>query len=150
MNYQPLLLPIVPDRMAATPVIHIRVIEGRKIPSTDFVGKSDPYCLLQLSSGNQICRTKVKDNSSEPVWNEDFSFAVHDVSKDVLHVLVKDSDLGALSADDPISRGKIPLCELKIGEKYDRWVVLEPAKNVKTGGEIHVWLQIVKDGSRAW
>jgi Ca2+-dependent lipid-binding protein len=92
----------------------------------------------------------VKANTADPVWNEDFSFPVRDQSKDVLHVLIKDSDLGALSADDPISRTKIPLSSLKLDQKDDRVITLDPCKSVKHGGEVRLWLELSNDAHVHW
>jgi Ca2+-dependent lipid-binding protein len=137
--------------MSKQTYLHVRVVEGRKIPSLDFAGKSDPYCLLQLSSGQQVYRTKVVDNSATPVWNEDFQFPVRDASKDILHILLKDSDLGALSADDQISRGKIALSGLKVGVKSDQWLTLEAVEGAShEGGEVHVWVRLTEGPPAGW
>jgi Ca2+-dependent lipid-binding protein len=84
------------------------------------------------------------------VWNEDFCFQIRDPAKDALHVLVKDSDLGAFSADDPISRAKIPLGSLVQGQKKDQLIKLEPCKDVKPGGEVRLWLKLSTENKANW
>jgi Ca2+-dependent lipid-binding protein len=121
-------------------VLHIRLREGVDIPSLDLVGKSDPFCLIQLSSSAQVFRTKVIENSSKPVWNEDFQVNVHDPAKDTLHIQMRDDD--DASEDDLISKTKIALSTLTPGTVTDLWIDMEPIR-VKHGGKIHVQLALL-------
>jgi Ca2+-dependent lipid-binding protein len=93
----------------------------------------------------------VKDNSSDCSWDENFVFPVRDTTKDILYILLKDSDLGAFSEDDAISRGKVPLSTLKLGQRWDSWMDLEPIAKGKKGGSVRIWLLLAEDGApRGW
>ena len=57
--------------------LDIILIEGTKLPKTDYVSKSDPFVYLYVHQRKDaIKRSSVKMNNQEPVWNEQFFLEV--------------------------------------------------------------------------
>lgn len=52
--------------------IELQVLSGRKLPSKDIGGKSDPF--IKITIAGETVQTKVIKNSLNPSWNETFSF----------------------------------------------------------------------------
>lgn len=121
--------------------LHVRVIEANDIPKMDLFGKADPYCILKVSSSRTISKTRVKDKTYTPVWNEDFHFPIKDYTTEQLTITMKDKDL---TDDDLISILKIQLCTLQINKVYDSWYDPVPAKDVKKGGRLHLLLHLAE------
>lgn len=125
--------------------LHLRVVEARGLPKMDIIGKSDPYCLIQISGTRRIERTRVINNNNDPVWNQEFHFPVSNPQQ-TLCILVKDQD--TISADDPISRLDLSLATLYPGQVSDQWFDLIPVKGVKKGGSIHLVLHLAQAGQQ--
>ena len=124
--------------------LHIRVVEAAQVPSMDVVGKSDPYCVLKLSTSNQEWKTTVKDNTLMPIWNEIFSLPVSSSMNDILTVMLYDKD--NVSSDDLISTIDIPVNGLTPGKVLDKWYKMNPAKGNKTGGQLRLVLHLDRIG----
>lgn len=122
--------------------LKIRVIEAKNIPSLDIAGKSDPYCMLQMSNNQQVYQTKVINNTTHPVWNDEFIFPVFKQETDVLVIAVKDKDL--VSADDQIGKYQFSLNTLKINQEKDEWVTLQSTCKHSNAGSLHVSLLLTK------
>jgi Ca2+-dependent lipid-binding protein len=127
-------------------VLHINLIEATDVPSLDIIGKSDPFCVVQLSSSPQIFRTKVVDNTKHPVWNQTFSIHTKHVESDALYVQMRDDDDS--SNDDQISKTKIALSTLNPGAVTDLWVEMTPISG-KSGGKLHIQLVLLPEGKEA-
>ena len=122
-------------------MLNVEVIEAKKLPKMDIIGKADPYCYLWLSSRpTNRKKTKTVKKTYTPVWNESYSFPVQDVAADVLKIQMYDWD--RTSKDDPISTLDIELKNLKIGEVKDEWFDMTPVKHVKKGGQIKLKLHL--------
>lgn len=52
--------------------VKITIIEAYDLRPMDFSGTSDPYCCLHFNGKNKM-KTQIKNNTLNPVWNEDFS-----------------------------------------------------------------------------
>ncbi|XP_060749554.1 extended synaptotagmin-1 [Tachysurus vachellii] len=85
-------------------------------------GNKDPSPLVQLSVQDTSKESRTSYGSSSPVWEEAFTFFIHDPRKQDLDIQVKDDDrslsLGNLSI--PLSR-LLSIAELKM----DQWFQLE-------------------------
>ena len=122
-------------------MLNVEVIEARKLPKMDLIGKADPYCYVWLSSRpTNRKKTKTVKKTYTPVWNESYSFPVQDMAVDVLKVQMYDWD--RTSKDDPISTLDVELKTLKIGEVKDEWFDMTPVKHVKKGGQIKLKLHL--------
>lgn len=126
--------------------LHVRVIEALDIAKMD-VGKSDPYCILSLTSGNDTRRTRVIDNTVTPKWNEDFHFNCPNPAMSALKILMKDKDV---MSDDSMATLEVQLCSLQPGVVTDQWYNMTPCKGVKKGGRIHLILHIAPNGAQAF
>ncbi|KAI4298841.1 hypothetical protein L6164_032357 [Bauhinia variegata] len=82
----------------------VYVIEAKNLPPMDSNGLSDLYVRLQL--GKQRFKTKVIKNSSNPQWDEEFSFGVDDLNEELV-VSVMDED--KYFNDDFVGQVKVPI-----------------------------------------
>ena len=53
--------------------IHIHVMDGHDIPNIDLIGKTDPYLRLKLGDQEFVQKTSVKDNTLNPLWDENIT-----------------------------------------------------------------------------
>jgi hypothetical protein len=102
-------------------VLTVGVIEARKLPDRDTVGRQDPYVVLTLDGECRSFRQQTKvdtDGGRDPVWNQVFQFDV--VDHFILKVELFDKDL--VDKDDLIGRVDIPLLPLFKKGIRDGWV----------------------------
>ncbi|XP_056171070.1 synaptotagmin-3-like isoform X3 [Syzygium oleosum] len=72
-------------------ILHVKVIQARKLLKMDLLGTSDPYVKLSLSGEKLPAkRTTVKMNNLNPEWNESFNLTVKDLQSQVLELHVYD------------------------------------------------------------
>ncbi|KAI9005916.1 hypothetical protein BC832DRAFT_555623 [Gaertneriomyces semiglobifer] len=59
------------------PIAYVRlhVIAANNLANVEMVGKSDPYCRVSIA-GNEVGRTRVKENTLKPKWGETFGGVV--------------------------------------------------------------------------
>lgn len=58
-----------------TSVLEVVVVEGRDLRAADITGTSDPYCCVFLSGERARKKTKVVNNTLNPVWDSEvFTF----------------------------------------------------------------------------
>jgi Ca2+-dependent lipid-binding protein len=126
--------------------LHLRLVEGRDVPKMDLIGGSDPYCTVQLSNSRQIFRTKIRANTSTPVWNDDFRLAISDIKKDYFLIVLKDSD--DASDDDAISKTEKTVESLGIGKKFDDWIEMKTLTSAP-GGTVHLLAIVLPEGGVA-
>ncbi|WOL12096.1 C2 and GRAM domain-containing protein [Canna indica] len=102
----------------------VHVIEARNLTATDHNGPSDPYVKLQL--GKHRAKTKVVKKNLNPLWDEEFSFRVGDLSEELV-VSVLDED--KYFTDDFLGQVKVPLSEVLDAENLSlgiKWYQLQP------------------------
>ncbi|KAA8525498.1 hypothetical protein F0562_007353 [Nyssa sinensis] len=73
-------------------VLSVTVISAEDLPAVDLMGKSDPYVVLIMKKSEQKFRTRVLNDSLNPVWNQTFDFIVEDGLHDLLILEVWDHD----------------------------------------------------------
>ncbi|KAL3844020.1 hypothetical protein ACJIZ3_001423 [Penstemon smallii] len=73
-------------------VLSVTVISAEDLPSTDIMGKSDPFVELIMKKSDQKERTRVLNNTLNPVWNQTFDFVVEDGLHELLILEVYDHD----------------------------------------------------------
>ncbi|KAJ7957681.1 synaptotagmin-5-like [Quillaja saponaria] len=73
-------------------VLSVIVISGEDLPAADLMGKSDPYVVLTMKKSGTKNRTRVVNESLNPVWNQTFDFVIEDGLHDMLMVEVWDHD----------------------------------------------------------
>ncbi|KAG9156024.1 hypothetical protein Leryth_012091 [Lithospermum erythrorhizon] len=74
-------------------VLSITVISAENLPSADFLGKSDPFVVLIMKKSDQRKKTRVLNNTLNPVWNQTFDFVVEDGLHELLVVEIWDHDV---------------------------------------------------------
>jgi sterol 3beta-glucosyltransferase len=122
-------------------LIYVELISGRKLPSKDMVGQSDPFCVLRLASDdNQEQYSEAIENDSAPVWKEVHWFRA--TKNDNLIVDCYDQDP---VGKDFIGSKTIPFIDVfsgKIKQKEAQWYSLS-SKTGKPAGELQLSFLIV-------
>ena len=113
--------------------LEVIVVAGRKLKDQDTIGKNDAYVEVYLDKKYKQ-RTKTIPNSNDPVWNEHFTFNIHD-GDDSIHFAVYDQDVGDR---DSIGDCKVKLKHVFDDGKFDEWVKLPAHLGLSSHGEIHV------------
>jgi Ca2+-dependent lipid-binding protein len=119
--------------------LRFTIAEARGLANADTVGKSDPFAIAQLEYSPASFKTKTKDNTLTPLWNETSSFPITAPASDILNVKVLDEDV---RANDDLASVAILLAPYADGEVHDQWFELVPAEGVAKGGEIRLLLKI--------
>ena len=126
--------------------LHIKVVEAADVPKMDTVGKSDPFVQLSLNTTSQVWKTKAKNNTSTPVWNEQFTLPITTKLDDLLTVQLYDKD--DVSKNDIISKVVIQVNKIPQGKVNDSWYTMHPCgKDVKTGGKLRLVVHLTKAGA---
>uniref|UniRef100_A0A5B6ZBJ9 Putative synaptotagmin-5 n=1 Tax=Davidia involucrata TaxID=16924 RepID=A0A5B6ZBJ9_DAVIN len=73
-------------------VLSVTVISAEDLPAADLMGKADPYVVLILKKTETKNKTRVVNDSLNPVWNQTFDFVVEDGLHDMLILEVWDHD----------------------------------------------------------
>jgi Ca2+-dependent lipid-binding protein len=128
-----------PSRFAAQAVV-VHILEAAKLPALDTGSQSDPFAVVNLKGSPPKYKTKVKDNTAAPVWNETVEFLITAIATDVLEVVVIDKDV---AKDDLIGSVAPSLVRFVNGSQSDAWYPLAPPKRAKPAGEIRLQIQIV-------
>jgi hypothetical protein len=140
----------------------VKVKHARGLKSTDgmFAGKSDPYvvCHLVDKNGKDVTganETSVKENTLDPVWDEDMVFEGLDNPSDYtvrMNVFDKDTFLGTgyldwLSKDDNLGDGKIKLGQVRMKEMWQDFNLPIDAKlKSKHKGTLSVGILLTQQG----
>lgn len=74
-------------------VLSVTVSSAENLPATDAIGKSDPFVTLTLKKSGQKEKTRVLNETLNPVWNQTFDFVVEDGLHELLVLDVYDHDL---------------------------------------------------------
>ncbi|CAH9084125.1 unnamed protein product [Cuscuta epithymum] len=73
-------------------VLTVTVISAEELPATDLSGKSDPFVVITMKKSEQKSKTRVLNNTLNPVWNQTFDIIVEDGLRDLLILEVWDHD----------------------------------------------------------
>ncbi|XXG52103.1 hypothetical protein AAC387_Pa03g0504 [Persea americana] len=73
-------------------VLSVTVLSAEDLPAMDMMGKADPYVVLHLKKTETKNKTRVVNDSLNPVWNQTFDFVVEDGLHDMLILEVYDHD----------------------------------------------------------
>ncbi|XP_029916700.1 multiple C2 and transmembrane domain-containing protein 1 isoform X2 [Myripristis murdjan] len=91
-------------------VVQVKVIRAEGLMAADVTGKSDPFCVVELS--NDRLQTHTVYKNLNPEWNKVFTFNVKDIHS-VLEVTVYDEDRDRSA--DFLGKVAIPLLNIKAG-----------------------------------
>lgn len=128
--------------------LHIKVLEAADIPSADVLSHSDGYIKITTSTSSQVWRTKVVDDSSHPVWNEEFHIPITSSMKDVVTFTLMDKD--SVTRDDEISQRDFPVTSFPPGKIIDDWWQFQPMKGFKSGGKVRLVFHLSRCGQTAF
>ncbi|KFK42887.1 hypothetical protein AALP_AA1G051900 [Arabis alpina] len=109
-------------------VLSVTVISAEEIPIQDLMGKADPYVVLSMKKSGAKSKTRVVNDSLNPVWNQTFDFVVEDGLHDMLVLEVWDHDT---FGKDYIGRCILTLTRVIMEEEYKDWFPLDESKTGK-------------------
>lgn len=73
-------------------LIHIKCLNAEALPKSDFIAKSDPYVVFNVSGFNIKMQTTIMENTQDPYYYEEFTLNGYYLSTDELVVSVWDRD----------------------------------------------------------
>ncbi|KAL8152642.1 hypothetical protein V2J09_010402 [Rumex salicifolius] len=73
-------------------VLSVTIMSAEDLPATDITGKSDPYVVVKMKKTGSKNKTRVVNESLDPVWNQTFDFLVENGLNDMLVLEVYDHD----------------------------------------------------------
>ncbi|WOK95080.1 synaptotagmin-5-like [Canna indica] len=73
-------------------VLSVTVISAENLPSMDVLGKADPFVVIRMKKSDTKNKTRVVNNSLNPIWNQTFDIVVEDALHDLLMLEVFDHD----------------------------------------------------------
>ncbi|KAJ4914468.1 Synaptotagmin-5 [Raphanus sativus] len=106
-------------------VLSVTVISAEEIPIQDLMGKADPFVVLSMKKSGAKSKTRVVNDSLNPVWNQTFDFVVEDGLHDMLVLEVWDHDT---FGKDYIGRCILTLTRVIMEEEYTDWFQLDESK----------------------
>ncbi|KAE8735332.1 Synaptotagmin-4 [Hibiscus syriacus] len=109
-------------------VLSVTVISAEDLPVADLMGKADPYVVLTLKKSEAKNKTRVVNDSLNPVWNQTFDFVVEDGLHDMLILEVYDHDT---FGKDYMGRCILTLTRVILEGEYKDTFQLEGAKSGK-------------------
>ncbi|KAL0865468.1 hypothetical protein Bca101_044586 [Brassica carinata] len=109
-------------------VLSVTVISAEEIPIQDLMGKADPFVVLSMKKSGAKSKTRVVNDSLNPVWNQTFDFVVEDGLHDMLVLEVWDHDT---FGKDYIGRCILTLTRVIMEEEYTDWFQLDESKSGK-------------------
>ena len=120
-------------------VLRIGLIEATELVSSDFMGKSDPYSVIQVGAAK--FKSKTVSSNLSPVWNEFYECQVAFIENQNMEVNLFDSDLG--SADETLGNTIISVKQFTQAKNgfIDQWYSL----NEVAQGKIRImvsWLNL--------
>ncbi|MCL7036480.1 hypothetical protein MKW94_028707 [Papaver nudicaule] len=115
-------------------VLSVTVISAEEVPATDIMGKADPYVILSLKKSGAKNKTRVVNDSLNPVWNQTFDFVVEDGLHDMLILELYDHDT---FGKDYIGRCIITLTRVIMEGEYNDTLLLDGAKS----GKLNLYLK---------
>uniref|UniRef100_A0A671QJU8 Multiple C2 and transmembrane domain-containing protein 1-like n=1 Tax=Sinocyclocheilus anshuiensis TaxID=1608454 RepID=A0A671QJU8_9TELE len=93
-------------------MVQVKVIRAEGLMAADVTGKSDPFCVVELS--NDRLQTHTVYKNLNPEWNKVFTFNAKDIHS-VLEVTVYDEDRDRSA--DFLGKVAIPLLNIQNGER---------------------------------
>ncbi|XVF34574.1 hypothetical protein REPUB_Repub18cG0070400 [Reevesia pubescens] len=109
-------------------VLSVNVISAEDLPTVDLMGKADPYVVLTMKKSEARNKTRVVNDSLNPVWNQTFDFVVEDGLHDMLILEVWDHDT---FGKDYMGRCILTLTRVILEGEYKDSLQLEGAKSGK-------------------
>ncbi|KAK2445961.1 Calcium-dependent lipid-binding (CaLB domain) family protein [Trifolium repens] len=109
-------------------VLSVTVISAEDLPVVDLMGKADPFVVLALKKSEKKYKTRVVNESLNPVWNQTFDFVVEDGLHDMLIIELWDHDT---FGKEKMGKVIMTLTKVILEGEYDETFVLDDAKSGK-------------------
>lgn len=109
-------------------VLSVTVISAEDLPIVDFMGKADPFVVLALKKSEKKQKTRVVNETLNPVWNQTFDFVVEDGLHDMLIVELWDHDT---FGKEKMGKVIMTLTKVILEGEYDETFFLDDAKSGK-------------------
>ncbi|XP_027356405.1 synaptotagmin-4-like [Abrus precatorius] len=107
-------------------VLSVTVISAEDLPVADLMGKADPFVILMLKKSEKKLKTRVVNESLNPVWNQTFDFVVEDGLHEMLTVEVWDHDT---FGKEKLGRVILTLTKVILEGEYNETFPLDGAKS---------------------
>ncbi|GAA0170434.1 membrane trafficking regulatory protein [Lithospermum erythrorhizon] len=114
-------------------VLSVTVISAEDLAAADLMGKADPYVVLTMKKTGMKNRTRVVNESLNPVWNQTFDFVVEDGLHDMLIVELWDHDT---FGKDYMGRCILTLTRVIMEGEFKDSFLLDGAKSGKLNLEL--------------
>ncbi|XP_032297398.1 multiple C2 and transmembrane domain-containing protein 1 [Coturnix japonica] len=139
------LLPFVCEMFASINTKYWRKKSKYYIPCilTMFIGKSDPFCVVELNNDRLLTHTVYKNLN--PEWNKIFTFNIKDIHS-VLEVTVYDEDRDRSA--DFLGKVAIPLLSIQNGEQK-AYVLKNKQLTGPTKGVIYLEIDVIFNAVKA-
>ncbi|XP_057688750.1 multiple C2 and transmembrane domain-containing protein 1 isoform X3 [Corythoichthys intestinalis] len=124
-------------------VVQVKVIRAEGLMAADVTGKSDPFCIVELS--NDRLQTHTVYKNLNPEWNKVFTFNVKDIHS-VLEVTVYDEDRDRSA--DFLGKVAIPLLNIQNGERK-AYVLKSKELTGPTKGVIFLEIDVIYNAVKA-
>ncbi|CAN0888113.1 SYT4 [Linum grandiflorum] len=109
-------------------VLSVNVVAAEDLPAVDLMGKADPYVVLVMKKSDAKAKTRVVQESLNPVWNQTFDFVVEDALHEMLILEVWDHDT---FGKDKIGRVIMTLTRVIMEGEFQDSFPLDGAKSGK-------------------
>ncbi|CAF1941771.1 unnamed protein product [Rotaria magnacalcarata] len=120
--------------------LQITVVEAKNLTQKDTLSENDAFIQIYLDEKHSKQKTKVKQDSNNPIWNESFVFN-HLHGQNTLHLDIYDEDA---IKDEKIGSVIIDLHHLYDKGHIDNWFDIEEKHGKKSHGQIHLILHYEK------
>ncbi|CAA0819936.1 Synaptotagmin-5 [Striga hermonthica] len=107
-------------------VLSVTVISADDLAPADLMGKADPYVVVTMKKTGSKNKTRVVNDSLNPVWNQTFDFVVEDGLHDMLILELWDHDT---FGKDYIGRCILTLTRVLMEGEYKDSFALDGAKS---------------------
>ncbi|XP_077455955.1 multiple C2 and transmembrane domain-containing protein 1 isoform X7 [Stigmatopora argus] len=124
-------------------VVQVKVIRAEGLMAADVTGKSDPFCIVELS--NDRLQTHTVYKNLNPEWNKVFTFNVKDIHS-VIEVTVYDEDRDRSA--DFLGKVAIPLLSIQNGERK-AYVLKSKELTGPTKGVIFLEIDVIFNAVKA-
>lgn len=105
--------------MAQQGTLKITIVEAKLTRDTEFMGKMDPFCVIDYRQARNKTVTK-HDAGKTPVWNQTFEYDIKYIGDDMVFK-VFDEDL---TENDPVGAFNTKVSALAVPGGLDEWFTL--------------------------
>nr|XP_039267089.1 synaptotagmin-5-like [Styela clava] len=103
-------------------ILKICILEARHLRPSSSSGTSDPYCTVAVKPGHAAKKSQVFKNTSDPIFNENFSFEVQKNELNDKTIELNFFDFDQYSRDELTGSVNQKLSEIELkDEKIDLW-----------------------------